>query len=311
MAKLFGSTTLMAIIACLLWSSAFAGIKIGLQYTTPLHFAGVRFMIAGLLVLLFCGNLQMVFTHVRGSLRLMLFVAFFQTTLLYSLFYLGLDLLPGAIAAIVIGTQPLVIAIVAHFVSRAEQMTVRKILSIALGITGVTIIASTRGELTIEGRQELFGIGLLMLSNISSAVANLMVAKRTATIPPLVLNSFQLFFGGGFLLILSFFTEERVVVHYPFQYYCALGWLSFLSAAAFSIWFMLLKRDGVLVSELNVWKFLIPLSGACLSWMLLDNESPDLGTLAGMFSIALALLVLNIDFTRFSGEGGSPKCPPV
>lgn len=295
MARLFNSTACMAIIACLLWSSAFAGIKIGLQYTTPLNFAGIRFLLAGLLVLLFCGNPFTALGRLRGHLYLVLAVAFFQTTLLYTLFYQGIQLLPGAVAAIVIGTQPLMIAVVAHFVSDAERLTARKALSIALGVAGVIVIALDRGELKVTGRLEILGMGLLLLSNLSSAVGNLVVARRTAAIPPLILNSVQLMLGGVLLLIISWVVEERLPGSYPAEYYYALGWLSFLSASAFSIWFQLLRREGVLVSDLNIWKFLIPLAGACLSWLLLEGESPDPPTILGMVAIALALLVLHWD----------------
>jgi drug/metabolite transporter (DMT)-like permease len=48
-----GNTIFRTIIACLLWSTAYAGIKIGLQYDTPFHFAGVRFIISGLMILPF------------------------------------------------------------------------------------------------------------------------------------------------------------------------------------------------------------------------------------------------------------------
>lgn len=291
--RLMNYPSLLAIVACLLWSSAFAGIKIGLQYTTPLNFAGIRFLLAGLLVLPFCGNPLVFAGHLRGHVRLVLAVAFFQTTLLYTLFYLGVHLLPGAVAAIVIGTQPLMIATVAHCISRAERMTARKAISIGLGVLGVTIIALDRGKLSVTGGMELLGMGLLLLSNFSGAVSNLMVAKRTAAIPPLMLNCAQLIIGGALLLLLSWLVEARTPEVYPPQYYYALAWLSFLSAAALSIWFNLLKREGARVSELNIWKFLIPLSGACLSWLLIGGESPDPATLGGMFSIALALLVLN------------------
>lgn len=294
MAKLFKFTSLMAIIACLLWSSAFASIKIGLQYTTPLKFAGIRFLIAGLLVLPFCGKLLAVVPIIMKNYRTILLVAVLQTSLLYTLFYLGLELLPGAIAAIIIGTQPLIIALAAHFVSGTERMTRRKAISLALGLTGVSVIAFDRGELSIEGGMELIGIGLLLLSNMSAAMGNLMVAKKTAKIPPLVLNSTQLIVGGLLLLLLSFAVEDGVVTSYPAEYYYSLAWLSVLSALALSIWFNLLKLEGVNVSDLNIWKFLIPLSGACFSWLLLDGESPDVATLAGMITIAISLLILNM-----------------
>ena len=38
-------TKILAIFACLLWGSAFAGAKIGFEYTTPLHLSGMRFML--------------------------------------------------------------------------------------------------------------------------------------------------------------------------------------------------------------------------------------------------------------------------
>lgn len=288
----------MAIIACLLWSSAFAGIKIGLQYTTPLHFAGVRFFLAGLLVLPFCGSLATFFKQMRKSYRIVSFVAFFQTAFLYSFFYLGLELLPGAVAAIIIGTQPLTIAMVAHCVSRTERLTLRKIVSICFGVLGVTIIALDRGEFNISGGMELLGIAFLLLSNLSAAIGNLMVARKTADIPPLLLNCGQLILGGLLLMVLSLLLEQTVDEPYPLEYYSSLAWLSFLSAAALSIWFNLLKKEGVQVSDLNIWKFLIPLSGACLSWIFIEGESPEPATIAGMFLIALALMLLNIQKIR-------------
>ncbi len=292
---LLNYTSCMAILACLLWSSAFAGIKIGLLYTTPLHFAGVRFMLAGLLVLPFCGNIFSTLAQIRAHLGTVLIIAFFQTTFLYSLFYLGLDLLPGAVAAIVIGTQPLVVAGVAHFFAPAERMTTKKAVSLLFGGAGVLAIAANRGEIAIEGPLALLGIGLLLLSNFSGAASNLLVARKTMDINPLVLNSAQLIIGGGFLFLLSKIIEDRSLVNYEAPYFVSLAWLSFLSAAALSIWFQLLKRDGVRVSDLNIWKFLIPLAGACLSWLLVEGESPTPGVLAGMCSIVVALLVLNIN----------------
>lgn len=94
------------------------------------------------------------------------------------------------------------------------------------------------------------------------------------------------------LFLVSIPVEGLNMGPYPAEYYVALAWLSFLSAAAFSIWFVLLKRPGVKVSILNVWKFLIPVSGAILSWLLLENEHPDIVSIIGMVVIAISLLAL-------------------
>jgi drug/metabolite transporter (DMT)-like permease len=56
------NTIVWAIIACLLWSTAYSAIKLGLQYDKPFHFEGIRFMISGLIVLPFAGSLILFFT---------------------------------------------------------------------------------------------------------------------------------------------------------------------------------------------------------------------------------------------------------
>jgi drug/metabolite transporter (DMT)-like permease len=66
-----------------------------------------------------------------------------------------------------------------------------------------------------------------------------------------------------------------------------------MSAVAFSIWFILLRRPGIKVSELNVWKFLIPVFGAVMSWIILVNEQPEAIALIGMLLIGLSLIVMN------------------
>lgn len=63
---------------------------------------------------------------------------------------------------------------------------------------------------------------------------------------------------------------------------------------AFSLWFVLLKRPGVKVSELNLWKFIIPVCGAALSWIFLPEESPQLILVLGMICIALAIVLFNL-----------------
>ena len=50
---------------------------------------------------------------------------------------------------------------------------------------------------------------------------------------------------------------------------------------------------GVKVSELNIWKFLIPASGAALSWILIKDEKPDWISISGMLVITISLVTLS------------------
>ena len=101
----------------------------------------------------------------------------------------------------------------------------------------------------------------------------------------------RLHIGGVALFIFSIPIEGIRFEMKPPMYFISLTWLSLLSAIAISIWIILLKRPGIKVSDLNLWKFLIPLFGALFSWILLPSEKPQAFTIAGMFFITLALVL--------------------
>src|SRR5674476_1395819 len=121
-----GNTIFWAIIACLLWSTAYAGIKLGLQYDTPFHFAGIRFIISGLMILPFTVKPSAYLAMIRNNWRVVAWVTTLQIVVNYSLFYQGLNLVPGALGAVVYGAQPLIIALVAAVMHKDDRLTQKK-----------------------------------------------------------------------------------------------------------------------------------------------------------------------------------------
>lgn len=293
-------TTFLAIIACLLWSSAFVGVKVGLKYHTPFQFAGIRFMISGLILLPVIYDWKRFAKEVKENLWYVFLIAFLQVMLQYSLFYLGISLLPASISAMIVGSSPLFIALVAHFFIKNDRINWSKTISFVLGIIGVAVVSIGRKSLPSGAEIALGGVGLLILNNLVSGISNVVIARKQHSISPLVLTSSSLFIGGLSLLLISFPVEGIPTNSFPPEYFVALGWLSFLSAAAITIWNTLLRRPDVKVSELNMWKFLIPVSGAILSWIILADESPDRVSVAGMVFIGIALVVLNLSYRRNS-----------
>lgn len=289
------TNTALAILACLLWSTAFAGIKIGLRYTEPFCFAGTRFMLSGLILVPFWWRRNRDWaTTVRNNLKMILIVGFYQTFLLYALFYFGITMVSGAVAAIIIGSSPLTVAVMAHYCMGNDSLTRGRIFSLFLGIAGVIVLCVSRQPWrSPAGLTEFFGIVLLLLSTVASGYGNVLVARNRIDLDPVMLNSIQIFLGGFGLFLLSLLLEGMPRRILPLQYYAVLLWLAALSAIAFSLWFVLLRRPGVRVSALNTWKFIIPVSGALLSWLFLPSESPHLSAVTGMICIALAIILFN------------------
>lgn len=285
---------LLAVFACLLWSTAFVGVKIGLQYAQPFGFAGIRFMISGLILLPFTGGIRRYFSIIQTNFRRILSLAVIQTFVAYAFFYFGMTLVPGALAAIVIGASPLIFALVAHLLMHDDKITLPKLASMLIGFAGVAIIGVSRQPWQSAGLPEFIGIFILLAGSSFGAIGNVLVAKDRERIPPLILNSAQLFIGGFFLLLLSLLFEGSLIKSYPMEYYIALMYLSILSAVAFSIWFYLLKKPGVKVSSLNFWKFIIPVFGAVIVWIILPDEQPELAAIIGMVFVALSILSFSL-----------------
>ena len=283
------SNHLLAVLACLLWSTAFVAVKRALTWQTPLNLAGMRFLLAGLLQLPLCGRLSAPFRLLREQPLTVLAVSFFHTVYLYGTFFLALQWVEGAHAAIIIGAGPLVTAVTAHLLMPGDRLDRQTALAIAFGLAGVTLVALSTHPWTPVGRRELGGILLLLSGSFVSALGNILVARRSKVLPPVALNSAQMLIGGPILLAIAFLAEGPPRLAVPPVFYGWLLWLSVISAAGFAIWFHLLGR--MRVSRLNLWKFLIPLNGALLSWLLLPGESPSPAALAGMALILAALFI--------------------
>ncbi len=284
----------LAIIACLLWSTAFAGVKIGFEYMPkPFTFAGLRFTLAGLFLIPFSWKRNS-FSQLVLHRKVITYVVFLNTAVGYALYYIAMSYVGGATAAIVIGSGPLITAIMTHFTMDNDKMNKYKALSIFFGLLGIVIIMVNSKPLTPVGQREIFGIILLLINSTLTSFANIKVAQIKNGISGVFLTTNQMLWGGLILLGMGRIFEGKIDFVQPINFYIVLIWLALVSAVAFSIWFFLIQVDNVKVSELNMFKFFIPVSGAIISWIILPNESPNLISFIGMGCVFGALIVNHI-----------------
>lgn len=282
---------LLAIVSCLLWSSAFAGVKTGLQFVSPLLFAGLRFTLAGILLIPLAGSPRRYLKELRKAPVLIAKVALFQTVLLYALFFSSLNLVPGSVGAVVNGMTPLWAALAAHLFLKDDKMSRRMVVSLGIGFAGILLLSLTRnGGPGKIGGLELLGIGLMLAASFAGVIGHVLVYGQRGKISSAVLTSAQFILGGLVLLLLSRIAEGPIVLEAPPLFWGALVYLAFLSAAAFGIWFYLLSVRSEKVSHIGIWQFLIPVNGAFLSWLIVEGDNPTLPVAAGMVLIAAAIL---------------------
>ncbi len=279
----------LAVFACFLWGSAFAAIKIALETAEPLTLAALRYVIAGLILIPFLPNRLRTIVYLRRSWGFILMVSLLQTVVVCGVFTIAMQWTKGAHGAILIGVSPLISAIMAHFLMSNDRMSLAKVGVISLGLVGVVIIALASKPWEPAGLAELGGMGLIVMCMASAALSNVIIAKRRKRVSPLLLNSLQMGLGGLVFIPLALAFEGLPSEIPPAKFFVSIIYLAAVSAVAFSIWFHLLRT--VKVSQLNVWKFLIPLFGATLSWILLPDESPTVWTVTGMVLVAMSVLL--------------------
>ena len=122
---------LIACICCFLWGSAYPSIKIGYKLfnisTNDIYgkfvFAGYRFFIAGLIVLLFeIINKRNIFVLKKIELVQVSVLGILQTTLQYIFFYIGLSHTTGVRGSILNGTGTFFCVILAHIFYKNDKI---------------------------------------------------------------------------------------------------------------------------------------------------------------------------------------------
>ena len=272
--KIFGTpvcAVLLAIFCNVLWGSAFPFIKLGYRLfsidsgntASIFCFAGVRFMLGSVLVLLGSILLQGKAPRLpRGKVAAeCCALGLWQTTAQYAFYYSAVALLTGAFGGILNSTQSFLGVIFAHFLyGNADRMTPAKALGCVLGFAGVLV-----GTLGNHGGGSAFGIFAMLLATVIFTLAgpwNKSVTKKADSFAVCFLN---LFVGGAALLVLGLLLGGRLTV-VSAAGVLDLLYLAFICGAGYVIWALLMKNNPV--SRIAIFGFVNPVVNVLLSALL-------------------------------------------
>lgn len=282
---------LLAIIATALWGSAFPAIKIGYQLfnitTVPskLLFAGVRFIMAGFLVMLFSGFKKLPKENIKGTLAL----GFVQTYLQYIFFYISLTYLTGVKGSIINSIGNFFAVILAHFMLKNDKITAKKLLGCLLGFAGVVLCNFTEGG--IDFNISFMGEGFILIAAFCFALGSVMTKKVTKNAEPFTVTGIQLFFGGV-LLTISGLVFGGSLEYTGIKALLMLLYLAILSSVAFSLWSQLLKHNPV--GKISVYCFLNPVFGVILSGIFLGEDIFNWQSLVALILVSIGITIVNI-----------------
>lgn len=290
-----------AVLCTLLWGSAFPGIKTGYcmfriasqDTADQLMFAGARFLIAGILTLLISFFVEKK-EHKKERRKQwpkgqIVLVAFVQTALQYVFYYIGMAHVTGVKGAILNGSTAF-FCVVTACIFYHESINGRKIAGCLLGILGVFVVNLGKGS--IGGSFSFLGEGFMLCSAVSSALGSLCNKEAAKKMGPVTLCGWQLILGAVLLIGVGFLFGGRIsILEVPVTGWLLLLYLAFLSAAAFSLWTVLLKYNPM--GRVTVFNFLIPVFGSLLSVIFLKDSLWNVNTLFALLLVCAGIYLVN------------------
>ncbi len=288
----------LALLCCFLWGSAFPSVKIGYRLFciasedtgSQILFAGCRFFLAGFLVLLI-GSItsRRLILPTRSSLVPIVVLSFFQTSIQYFFFYVGLAHASGVKSSIITSASTFFTLVFAAVFFHYEKLTARKISGCLIGFAGVVLITTAGASLT--GGLTLKGEGFVLISTASSALAACLIKGYSRKDSPLCLCGYQFMLGGLLLAVCGRMKGGQLTVTTPLCF-LLLFYMACISAVAYTVWSILLKHNPV--SRICIFSFTNPVIGVILSALLLGekNQAFSIYGLAALILVSIGIVTV-------------------
>lgn len=277
-------TALLTLLFITVYGSGFVGAKLGLAYSEPFTFLGVRFLIAGGLLAIGALLLDAPWPKNPGWILMVGFLlqGVFSAGVFYAM-YLGMK---PAVCALIIALQPLLVTVLAGPYLQ-EEVSIQRWLGLIIGVAGVSLVVAD--GLAVEGITPVTLIwavvGLLGLS-----LGQLMQKKHCADMHLISGGALQVL-GTVPLMFLLAMTFETMQIEWHLDLVISIFWMAIgVSLGAVTLLYILISRSSA--SQVASVFYGIPVAAALIAWPLF-NQIPTLIDWVGFAIVVIGIGVAN------------------
>jgi len=284
-------TLLAFAIIYLVWGSTFLAIRVGVQEVPPFLLAGMRFVAAGLALYLFMLARGERSPSGRQWMSATL-IAVLIFVLDYGLLFWAEQRVPSGIAAVMMATIPVFMALSEIVFLRTQRLTPRLALALLVGIGGVAVLVSR--SLNLSGAPiDSAGAVALIIAAISWSISSAMT-RKLALPPSKVMSSGTQMLAGGVLLTL---TSAALGEFHNFRPWAVSrgAWLALLylivagSIVAFTAYVWLIHHESP--TRVGTYAYVNPVVAVVIGYFL-GGESLGLRTLLGTAFVLISVVVI-------------------
>jgi O-acetylserine/cysteine efflux transporter len=251
----------------LFWGSAFSIVKIGLDFSPPMLFAGLRSLVGGLAMVavafLWGGS-----PNLRRDWPVFQLLALFNVVLFIGLQTYAIRYLPSGSAAVLVYLQPILTGLLAWLIL-SEPLSASKLIGLLLGFSG--IVAVSAGSI-LGGANAISPVGVVLGagSALSWALGTVYFKKYETRLSTLWAVAVPFVVGGVILTALGLLVEPWGEVSWTGEFVASLLYSGLVGIAlAWVIWFALVRAGEA--SRVAAYIFAVPLTAVLIGVVYLDE----------------------------------------
>jgi drug/metabolite transporter (DMT)-like permease len=289
-----------------IWGSTYLAIRVVITGIPPATSAGLRFTIAGTLMLLV---MRLSGQHLGAPVRELAGLAVVGFLLLVcanGLVVWSEQYVPSGRAALMVATVSLWIAMLGAVLPGGERLAPSGWLGVLLGLVGLCTLLWPK--LTAGLTADLRGEAALLLASLCWASGSLYAKRLTATLSPFVATGWEMLFAGLVLSMIAAAAGEFPRFAPTRASWLALAYLIvFGSCIAFTAYIWLLRH--VAAAKVTTYAYVNPVIAVLLGCTLLDEPFTRSTALGAPIIIAAVALVITARIRTEERAVSEPRTP--
>jgi drug/metabolite transporter (DMT)-like permease len=269
---------------CVIWSSTWLAIKVGLEDLPPISFVALRFAIAiAVLLAISVGRVRLLPAR-RGDFKLLAYTGVLMFAMNYALLFWAELYVSSGLSAVLQATIPIFGMVFAHYILPGEPLRWQRVAGAALAIGGVAVICSRL--LDFGGVLAFWGGVAVVFGAATAAFSNVLMKKRALQLAPAMIAAWQMIFGTVPLLFLGFVVDGNPI-HFHWTktaVFCLLYLAVPESALTFLLLYWLLPRMSV--TNLQTISLITPPGAVAFGWLLGGETFPRWSLAGGALVLA-------------------------
>jgi drug/metabolite transporter (DMT)-like permease len=268
-------------------------MRVAVEHIPPFVMGGVRYLIAGPLMLAWCAwsgrNIRLTGRDFRSLLAVgVLLLTVGNMGVAWAEVYV-----PSGLAALIVALVPIWVAMIQAWIFKSARLSLLGLVGLALGIVGLVVLLWPRIKPgTHLGQLEMFGVGLLVLAALGWAMGSVLAGRWTLSVDVFTSSAWQMTIGGSVNLLIALITGQFHQVQWTARGIGAVIYLVICGSwIGFSAYGWLLEH--VATPKVATYAYVNPVVAVYLGWLFL-NEKIDGFMLAGTVIIVGAVALVNL-----------------